>query len=474
MKIQIRMPAMTMGGLVHVALALSLFTSVAAYGQSYDPCATVAAANEQQRALERQIANEPNPLRREDMKARLNQARSASIDASNRAKTANQGRFAGLTGRVTAFDPVSYNGSRGFVLVVTLSCGYTVSVRFREITNPAWGGMDPNDDTPLAPWRGALETIVVGDTVTVSGRFGNHFALISKLQKRGGTMYEVPDPGDLQERARAQEQQRNEAIAQRLANQLAGSWSGDWAMGGVLNPMATTSGKFVLQLAQDGSTLTGTYIEKGGQSSITGSIRGRQLNIEYTYSDGSRRALSGNLDATGTVSGTWTQGPVTGTWKMAKSSAQSNTTQGGAVGQGECNVVVFPAAAEMDEVTITKPYSGGCKDGVAEGQGFYIFTYRVRSGTWLSATKQIWNVRGEFRNGKLSGPGMIGMTGPNRVIEGEFRDNAMWNAVLRGRGPDGIGFAFEYLDGRRVAVCRSNRESEENCTDRDRILGFAK
>ena len=53
---------------------------------------------------------------------------------------------------------------------------------------------------------------------------------------------------------------------------------------------------------------------------MTGSIRGRQLNIEYTYSDGSRRALSGNLDATGTVSGTWTQGPVTGTWKMAKSS----------------------------------------------------------------------------------------------------------------------------------------------------------
>lgn len=339
MKVQIRIPAAIMVGILHVALALSLFTSVAAYGQSNDPCAAVAGAAEQQRALERQIANEPNPLRREDLKARLNQARSASIDASSRVKTANQGRFAGLTGRVTAFDPVSYNGSYGFVLVIALPCGTTVGFRFRKITNPAWGGMDPNDDTPLAPWRRALETIVVGDTVTVSGRFGKSFSVLTKLEKRGGPVYEVPDLLQLQERARAEEQQRKDAITQRLANELAGSWSGDWAMGGVLNPMATTSGNFVLQLTQDGSALTGTYIEKGGQSSITGSIRGRQLNIEYTYSDGSRRALAGNVDATGTVSGTWAQGSTTGTWKMAKSAPQSNTPPaqtGSAISNFEC------------------------------------------------------------------------------------------------------------------------------------------
>lgn len=198
MKMRIRLSAAILVRVGSVTVAACLSPSAGAHSQSNDPCSGVAAANERQRALEQQIAKEANPLRREDLKARLNQARSSATDAFNRVKNANQGRFAGLTGRVTAFDKVSYNGSYGFVLVIALPCGAKLSFRFREITNPAWGGMDPNHDTPLAPWRRALETIVIGDTVTVSGKFEDKFffdslaAVMTRLQKRGGPVYEVP------------------------------------------------------------------------------------------------------------------------------------------------------------------------------------------------------------------------------------------------------------------------------------------
>jgi hypothetical protein len=127
-----------------------------------------------------------------------------------------------------------------------------------------------------------------------------------------------------------------------------------------------------------------------------------------------------------------------------------------AIGQAGCKV--FPVL-NMNAMPIATPYAGGCKRGMAEGQGS--FTYRFH--------ERVHSVTGRFHAGKLSGNATI--TQPDRIIEGEFRDNLLWNTITRGVLPGGIRFAAQVRDGAIFAMCRSDRQEERNCTDREQLMG---
>lgn len=181
-----------------IVLAVVFCVSLNVHAQTNDPCGAARAMQGKRASLENQIANERNPIRRDALSAQLAQSNSASNAALVNLVNVDQGRFANLSGRVTAFDTVGYNTGPGARLGITLSCGIAIGFQFVEIRNPAWGNMNPRDQTPLVPWRRALETIVVGDTVTFSGRFsgyggGGFGAVLTRLQKRGGSAFEVED-----------------------------------------------------------------------------------------------------------------------------------------------------------------------------------------------------------------------------------------------------------------------------------------
>jgi hypothetical protein len=183
---------------LQIVLVVVSCVSLNLHAQTNDPCNVTRAIQGKQESLKNQIANERNPIRRDDLNAQLAQSNSASNAALENLVNVEQGRFANLSGRVTAFGTVGYNTGPGAQLGITLSCGIAIGFQFVEIRNPDWGNMTPRDQTPLVPWRRALETIVVGDTVTFSGRFsgygGSEFgAVLTRLQKRGGTAFEVAD-----------------------------------------------------------------------------------------------------------------------------------------------------------------------------------------------------------------------------------------------------------------------------------------
>jgi hypothetical protein len=128
------------------------------------------------------------------------------------------------------------------------------------------------------------------------------------------------------------------------------------------------------------------------------------------------------------------------------------------VAAGPTTCKVFPIL-NMSEMTIETPYDGSCKDGLADGQGD--FSYKVQG--------RIHIVKGEFHRGKLNGVATI--TQPDKVIEGEFRDNLLWNTITRGVLPGGIRFAAQVREGEIFAMCRADRQEEKNCIDRTGLLG---
>lgn len=142
------------------------------------------------------------------------------------------------------------------------------------------------------------------------------------------------------------------------------------------------------------------------------------------------------------------QPPVT----TAPASAQQATA-----GQGDCKVFTL-----QDRMIIESPYRGGCKDGLADGQGS--FTYFIM----YEGTKLVSSVKGEFRHGKMNGNGTI--VQQDRVLEGEFRENNIWNAIVRGVGKDGIKWASQFREGALTATCRADGKGEQNCTDREGLL----
>lgn len=147
--------------------------------------------------LNRQIANERNPLKQSSLQQKVssvNQQREASLKNF----LDNHHQFTNFTGVVSNFEVMHYNTGPGVMLGITIPCGINVAFQFIEISNPAWGNLDPERQTPLSKWRPALENIVKGDSVMFSGRFvankGMSFAVMTELRKKGGIAYKVPDP----------------------------------------------------------------------------------------------------------------------------------------------------------------------------------------------------------------------------------------------------------------------------------------
>jgi len=133
-----------------------------------------------------------------------------------------------------------------------------------------------------------------------------------------------------------------------------------------------------------------------------------------------------------------------------------------AVGQGDCNVLLLNKNS-----TITSPFKGSCKDGLADGHGTYKYSYPQPDG---SPTMVI--VTGEFRSGKLNGNVNVTATGSyHSISEGEYRENRPWNSIDNATTPKGVRMAAEYREGVRVAWCSTAAPpNAPNCTDRLREL----
>jgi hypothetical protein len=146
--------------------------------------------------LNRQIANERNPLKQSSLQQKassVNQQKEASLKKF----LGKHRQFTNFTGIVSSFDVMHYNTGPGVMLGIELPCGVNIAFQFIEITNPAWGNFDPESQTPLSKWRPALENITKGDSVTFGGRFvankGLSFAVMTELRKKGGKTYKVAD-----------------------------------------------------------------------------------------------------------------------------------------------------------------------------------------------------------------------------------------------------------------------------------------
>lgn len=184
-----------------ILLGVVLFIAFAVFqahaDQMGDLCSILNTAKNRQAVLSRQIANERNPLKQDSLQQQLrqiDQQKAASLD--NFWKVNNR-KFTNFTGVVSSFDAMHYNKGPGVMLEITLPCEVKIAFQFIEVTNPAWGNLDPQKQTPLSMWRAALENIMKGDSVTFSGRLvpdSNSFAVMTELRKKGGIAYKVPDP----------------------------------------------------------------------------------------------------------------------------------------------------------------------------------------------------------------------------------------------------------------------------------------
>jgi hypothetical protein len=87
-------------------------------------------------------------------------------------------------------------------------------------------------------------------------------------------------------------------------------------------------------------------------------------------------------------------------------------------GQTDCRVILF-----RNELHLASPYQGGCKDGLAEGEGTYSYTSDV--------SPEITIVKGEFHEGKLNGH--VVQDRPGMHFEGEFLENRVIHSTINGR-----------------------------------------
>ncbi|WP_310449764.1 hypothetical protein [Sulfuritalea sp.] len=334
-------------GVLGVVFAFA--ASLAHADQMGELCTTLNTARNNQGALNRQIAKESNPLKQNSLQQQIRQINQQREAYLNNFLIANHRQFTNFTGVVSSFEVMHYNVGPGVMLGISLPCEINIAFQFIEITNPAWGKFDPESQSSLQKWRTALENIVKGDSVTFSGRFvpnkGMTFAVLTELRKRGGVAYSVPDEQVLRENARREDELRKDKIIQGIASQLSGKWSGEWELGGIVNPMATNKATFNLDLTRNGSVITGTYYERGGSSNISGSVDGRQINFGYKYSDGSSRKFVGAISATGEVSGKWDQKNGSGTWKMVKKSSPAEPSNSSTTAQQSEGGVVAGASS---------------------------------------------------------------------------------------------------------------------------------
>ncbi len=425
-------------------------------------CSILNAGRNNQAALNRQIANERNPLKQSSLQQQAGQIERQTAASLNNFWRVNNNQFTNFTGTVSSFNVMQYNVGPGVMLGIALPCQYNLSFQFIEITNPAWGNFQPESQTPLSKWRPALENITVGDTVTVSGRLstGRPLAVMTALQKRGGIAYTVPDEYLLRENAQREDESRKDKIIQGIANHLSGKWSGEWELGGLVNPIGTNKASFDLDLNENGSVLTGAYFERGGRTNVNGRVNGKQISFGYQYTDGTSRTFTGTIDATGGISGTWNQNGNSGTWKMFKKTSSSESpataaSQGQQPDPSACKVTTLYLGISR----IVSPYKGGCKAGMADGQGTFSAIVEDAPG--------VTSVKGNFHEGRLNGYATI--NGPTVDVHGQYRDNRPINAKAR-FAIKGVQMYMEFRNGTPFVVCKSNRQDEVNCTDRERQL----
>src|ERR1035437_5472547 len=146
------------GGVLGLVFAFAV--SVVQADQMGDLCSILNTSNNNGAALNRQIANERNPLKKDSLQQQLqqiNQQRAVSLD--NFWKV-NRRQFTNFTGVVSGFNATHYNTGPGVMLEITLPCEVKIDFQFIEITNPAWGSLDPQRQSPLSKWKAALENIM--------------------------------------------------------------------------------------------------------------------------------------------------------------------------------------------------------------------------------------------------------------------------------------------------------------------------
>ena len=147
---------------------------------------------------------------------------------------------------------------------------------------------------------------------------------------------------------------------------------------------------------------------------------------------------------------------------------------------GTCQVI--PPIANA---TVTTPYAGDCRNGLAHGKGKYAITL----GTAADTTREY---AGEFAEGKLNGRVTIVTTAPRgatrvdayytanepngpyrmvlpdgRVGSLEYRKGKIWSGTNQGYR-NNVPFAARWANGRQVTLCLGDRSNELNCTPTER------
>jgi len=95
---------------------------------------------------------------------------------------------------------------------------------------------------------------------------------------------------------------------------LAGDVTGTWALE---IQMANGKGSPTATFKQDGESLTGHYAGRFGESEISGTVKGNQIDfVVHVMMNGNKTDIHyvGTLESDGTLKGTVTGGPADGTW----------------------------------------------------------------------------------------------------------------------------------------------------------------
>jgi len=148
--------------------------------QGGDLCTILNTGRSNLATLNRQIENEKNPLKKDTLQQQIRQINQQADAALNDFFQVNRLQLINYTGKISSIEVQNYNTGPGVMLGIALPCNVNITVQFIEITNPAWGNLDPDSQTPLPPFRSILENLAVNDTVTFSGRlpqdeFKRHF-----------------------------------------------------------------------------------------------------------------------------------------------------------------------------------------------------------------------------------------------------------------------------------------------------------
>lgn len=157
----------------------------------------------------------------------------------------------------------------------------------------------------------------------------------------------------------------------------------------------------------------------------------------------------------------------------------------GSVGAQSCQVESINATAKL-----SRAYSGGCADGLANGRGEYSYTF------FNDTTRQDVTItlRGQFVNGKLDGaatsesnngyrfsgnwkqnkrhgPGKE--SGSTGGFEGEWNEGRTWNGIGSVVEGGNKVAAYRKVNGRQTVLCRPDGRGEDNCSAEERtaLLG---